>query len=118
MMQAEKAAEDLRDAHQAVAGNGSATAQRERLDESDATPLFFVAARGHHADIGGITPGSMPPDSKSVAEEGVLFDDVLLVPAKSEAVVEFTADNPGLTLFHCHQQDHMDNGFMMLFRYA
>lgn len=41
--------------------------------------LFFVAARGHHADIGGITPGSMPPNSRSVEEEGVLFDDELLV---------------------------------------
>jgi len=47
-----------------------------------------------------------------------LVKDVLLVPAKTEAVVEFVADHPGLTLFHCHQQDHMDNGFMMLFRYA
>jgi 5-oxoprolinase (ATP-hydrolysing) len=42
-------------------------------------PLFFVAARGHHADIGGITPGSMPPDSTSIADEGVLFDNVDLV---------------------------------------
>jgi 5-oxoprolinase (ATP-hydrolysing) len=42
-------------------------------------PDFFVAARGHHADIGGITPGSMPPGSRSVLEEGVLFDNVLLV---------------------------------------
>jgi 5-oxoprolinase (ATP-hydrolysing) len=40
---------------------------------------FFVAARGHHADIGGITPGSMPPDSHHVDEEGVLLDNVLLV---------------------------------------
>ncbi|HTJ30961.1 MAG TPA: multicopper oxidase family protein [Acidobacteriaceae bacterium] len=47
-----------------------------------------------------------------------LRKDVLLVPAKTEATVEFVADHPGLTLFHCHQQDHMDNGFMMLFRYA
>ena len=44
-----------------------------------AAPLFFVAARGHHADIGGITPGSMPPDSTSIADEGVLFDNVDLV---------------------------------------
>ncbi|MBM3395617.1 MAG: 5-oxoprolinase, partial [Betaproteobacteria bacterium] len=43
--------------------------------------LFFVAARGHHADIGGITPGSMPPHSRSVDEEGVLFDDELLIEA-------------------------------------
>ncbi|MGB0749933.1 MAG: hydantoinase B/oxoprolinase family protein, partial [Magnetospiraceae bacterium] len=42
-------------------------------------PLFFVASRGHHADIGGITPGSMPPHSTSVEEEGVLLDNVLLV---------------------------------------
>jgi 5-oxoprolinase (ATP-hydrolysing) len=41
--------------------------------------LFWVASRGHHADIGGITPGSMPPDSRSVEEEGVLIDDLLLV---------------------------------------
>jgi FtsP/CotA-like multicopper oxidase with cupredoxin domain len=47
-----------------------------------------------------------------------LRKDVLLVPAKTEATAEFVADHPGLTLFHCHQQDHMDNGFMMLFRYA
>ena len=41
--------------------------------------LFFVGSRGHHADIGGITPGSMPPDSKVVEEEGVLIDNFLLV---------------------------------------
>jgi 5-oxoprolinase (ATP-hydrolysing) len=41
--------------------------------------LFFVAARGHHAEIGGVSPGSMPADSKQVHEEGVLFDNWLLV---------------------------------------
>jgi len=40
---------------------------------------FYVASRGHHADIGGTTPGSMPPFSRSIAEEGVLFDNFLLV---------------------------------------
>ncbi|MDE2052316.1 MAG: hydantoinase B/oxoprolinase family protein, partial [Gammaproteobacteria bacterium] len=44
-------------------------------------PLFYVASRGHHADIGGITPGSMPPDSHTIAEEGVLIDNFLLVDA-------------------------------------
>jgi FtsP/CotA-like multicopper oxidase with cupredoxin domain len=44
--------------------------------------------------------------------------DTILVAAGAEAAVDFTANNPGSTLFHCHQQDHMDNGFMMLFRYA
>lgn len=47
------------------------------LDGED-TPAFFTAARGHHADIGGITPGSMPPDSKRIEDEGVLIDNFLL----------------------------------------
>jgi 5-oxoprolinase (ATP-hydrolysing) len=42
-------------------------------------PLFYVAARGHHADVGGKSPGSMPADSRSVEEEGVLIDNFLLV---------------------------------------
>ncbi|MBN2205346.1 MAG: hydantoinase B/oxoprolinase family protein, partial [Thermoleophilia bacterium] len=42
-------------------------------------PLFFIASRAHHADIGGITPGSMPPGSRVVEEEGVLIEDFLLV---------------------------------------
>ena len=41
--------------------------------------LFYVASRGHHADIGGATPGSMPPDSRHIEEEGVLIDNFLLV---------------------------------------
>lgn len=44
-----------------------------------AAPEFYVASRGHHADIGGTTPGSMPPDSTHVDEEGVLLDNVQLV---------------------------------------
>jgi len=42
-------------------------------------PDFFVAARGHHADIGGISPGSMPPGSTSVEQEGVILDTVSIV---------------------------------------
>lgn len=41
--------------------------------------MFFVASRGHHADIGGITPGSMPPHSKSLAEEGATFKSFFLI---------------------------------------
>ena len=41
--------------------------------------LFFVASRGHHADIGGSIPGSMPPDARTVEEEGILFDNFMLV---------------------------------------
>jgi FtsP/CotA-like multicopper oxidase with cupredoxin domain len=47
-----------------------------------------------------------------------ILKDTVIVGARTQVNVEFTADNPGLTLFHCHQQDHMDMGFMMLFRYA
>jgi 5-oxoprolinase (ATP-hydrolysing) len=48
-------------------------------DAHNAAPSFFVASRGHHADIGGITPGSMPPFSASIGEEGVLIDNFKLV---------------------------------------
>jgi 5-oxoprolinase (ATP-hydrolysing) len=48
-------------------------------DSQSDHPLFFVASRGHHADIGGITPGSMPPHSTSLGQEGVLLDNFLLV---------------------------------------
>jgi len=47
--------------------------------DASPTPTFYVAARGHHADIGGITPGSMPPDSTHVDQEGVLLDNIQLV---------------------------------------
>ncbi len=49
------------------------------FDEAGREILFFVGSRGHHADIGGITPGSMPPDSRTIDEEGVLIDNELLV---------------------------------------
>ncbi len=45
------------------------------------TPSFFVAARGHHADVGGIQPGSMPPFSTSIAEEGILLDALPILRA-------------------------------------
>jgi 5-oxoprolinase (ATP-hydrolysing) len=47
--------------------------------DEDSEPSAFVAARGHHADIGGITPGSMPPNSRTIDDEGVLIDNVLMV---------------------------------------
>jgi len=47
-----------------------------------------------------------------------IIKDVVLIDAQTRAEIEFTADNPGATLFHCHQQSHMDLGFMMLFEYA
>jgi 5-oxoprolinase (ATP-hydrolysing) len=49
------------------------------LSDSDAQPAFYVGSRGHHADIGGITPGSMPPFSTRIEEEGVQINNFKLV---------------------------------------
>ena len=49
------------------------------FDEEGAAILFYVGSRGHHADIGGTTPGSMPPDSTRIEQEGVLIDNFKLV---------------------------------------
>ena len=48
------------------------------FDEAGQNLLFYVGSRGHHADIGGITPGSMPPNSTTVEQEGILIDNFLL----------------------------------------
>ncbi|WP_135506664.1 hydantoinase B/oxoprolinase family protein [Roseovarius aestuariivivens] len=59
----------------------------------DGKPAFWLGSRGHHADIGGRTPGSAPPDSRHIEEEGVLIDNVQLVDqgtfleAEAEAVL-------------------------------
>jgi len=58
-------------------GGGAEASSDEQL--ATKVPEFYVASRGHHADIGGTTPGSMPPDSTHVDEEGVLLDNVQLV---------------------------------------
>ncbi|WP_439144245.1 hydantoinase B/oxoprolinase family protein [Planktotalea sp.] len=49
------------------------------FDDAGERILYTVASRGHHADIGGKTPGSAPPDSRRIEEEGVLIDNFLLV---------------------------------------
>ncbi len=49
------------------------------FDTQNNEVIFYVASRGHHADLGGITPGSMPPNSTSVEEEGILFDNIQIV---------------------------------------
>jgi 5-oxoprolinase (ATP-hydrolysing) len=53
--------------------------------------LFFVANRGHHADIGGMTPGSTPPGSRTLEEEGVVLDNFLLVDGGEFREAEFRA---------------------------
>lgn len=62
-----------------------------------ARPVFFVASRGHHADIGGITPGSMPPHSTLLAQEGATFVSFKLVERgvfQEEKIVKALCD-PG-----------------------
>ncbi|MEI6330331.1 MAG: hydantoinase B/oxoprolinase family protein [Pseudanabaena sp. ELA645] len=60
----------------------------DSLAKSTATPTFYVASRGHHADIGGITPGSMPSNSTSIEEEGILFNNFQLVKSGEFCEVE------------------------------
>ena len=63
------------------AGAGDSEALNPGSDTAASTPLFYVACRGHHADVGGITPGSMPPFSRSILEEGLRLDNVPLIQA-------------------------------------
>lgn len=51
------------------------------FDKTGKTILFWVASRGHHEDVGGLTPGSMTPRATSIHEEGVIFDNVRIVEA-------------------------------------
>ena len=65
--------------------------------ESGAEILFFVAARGHHADIGGIAPGSMSPKATRIEEEGVYIDPFKLVEAgrfREDAVLQLLTQGP------------------------
>ncbi len=67
------------------------------FDDEGIEPLFFVASRAHHADIGGTTPGSMPPDSRHIDEEGVLLDNVRLVEGgrfREEAIRALLSSGP------------------------
>ncbi|HLN49803.1 MAG TPA: hydantoinase B/oxoprolinase family protein, partial [Steroidobacteraceae bacterium] len=78
-----------------------------------AVPRFFVASRGHHADVGGSTPGSMPPFSTLIAEEGVLIDNFKVVEAgviRDAALLDllsrgpYPARNPAQNLADLHAQ--------------
>jgi len=67
------------------------------FDDAGRSVLFYVASRGHHADIGGITPGSMPPDSVTIDDEGVLIDNFMLVEGgtfQEEALLELLTSGP------------------------
>lgn len=59
--------------------------------EGHAAPVFYVGSRGHHADVGGLTPGSMPPFSTRIEEEGVQINNVKLVEAGQLREAEMVA---------------------------
>lgn len=61
------------------------------FDKMAKSPAFFVASRGHHADVGGISPGSMPPHSQTINEEGIWFTNFILVENGSFKEAQFRA---------------------------
>jgi 5-oxoprolinase (ATP-hydrolysing) len=61
------------------------------FDDRKKTILFWVASRGHHADVGGISPGSMSPNATSIEQEGILFDNFKLVDRGHFREKELTA---------------------------
>lgn len=67
------------------------------FDDAGQEILFYTAARGHHADIGGITPGSMPASSTTVEQEGILIDNFKLVSGgvfQEDAVSDLLTSGP------------------------
>ena len=67
------------------------------LERDAKAPAYWVAARGHHADVGGTAPGSMPSNSTNISEEGVVFDNMLIVEDDrfaEQAVRDLLASGP------------------------
>lgn len=94
--------------------------RRHRLQfinrSSDDHPLHIHRHSFELVSLG--VPLEVPKGSAAPAPVHGLVKDVVLVPAMTRTEVDFIADHPGATLLHCHQQDHMDNGFMAVFQYA
>ncbi len=66
--------------------------ENEGNNQDNSEILFYVASRGHHADIGGITPGSMPPHSQNITEEGILIDNFQLIEGFSKTSPAISPD--------------------------
>lgn len=74
------------------------------FDSEEKNIIFYLGSRGHHADIGGRTPGSSPPDSKHIKEEGVLIDNFLLAH-KGELREKETRELLGSGKYPCRNID-------------
>jgi FtsP/CotA-like multicopper oxidase with cupredoxin domain len=72
----------------------------------------------HSFELRTLRASLAAPGGAAPGEIRGIMKDVVLVDSQARAEVEFTADNPGATLLHCHQQNHMDLGFMILLHYA
>jgi FtsP/CotA-like multicopper oxidase with cupredoxin domain len=103
--------------HWTINGKSFPEIDRLRLEKGKRYRLSF------NNDTGDIHPLHLHRHTFEITEVGGkpmagLKKDVISVNRRTTAAVDFVADNPGLTLFHCHMQLHMDFGFMQLFDYA
>jgi len=103
--------------HWTINGKSFPDLEKLRLEKGKRYRLFF------NNDSGDIHPLHLHRHTVEVTKIGDksmsgLRKDVVSVARRSTAAVDFVADNPGLTLFHCHMQLHMDFGFMQLLEYA
>ena len=103
--------------HWTINGKGFPENGRIRLEKGKRYRLLF------NNDTGDIHPLHLHRHTFEITQIGDksmsgLKKDIVSVARRSTAAIDFVADNPGLTLFHCHMQLHMDYGFMQLFEYA
>lgn len=103
--------------HWTMNGKSFPDIEKLRLEKGKRYRLFF------NNDSGDIHPLHLHRHTFEITKIGDksmsgLRKDVVSVARRSTAAVDFVADNPGLTLFHCHMQLHMDFGFMQLLEYA
>jgi FtsP/CotA-like multicopper oxidase with cupredoxin domain len=103
--------------HWTINGKSFPDIEKLRLEKGKRYRLLF------NNDSGDIHPLHLHRHIFEITQVGDqqmsgLKKDVISVNRRSKAAVDFVADNPGLSLFHCHMQLHMDFGFMQLFEYA
>jgi FtsP/CotA-like multicopper oxidase with cupredoxin domain len=82
------------------------------------TPTAATLLRASQDDAEWLLPARTYAGNRYTPLTQIDKANVSSLTMESRAEVEFTASNPGRTLFHCHQQNHMDLGFMMLFDYV